>query len=529
VANEELQNLLRTGIQAAQSGNKAIARRILEQVTEQDPRNELAWIWMASIADSAAERRTYLQKVLEINPQNERARQALDKLEQAAPAAPLPPGPALSARMTPRVDQPPPALSATPSSGLGRDALLESAARRRRSPLPFLLVGLLAVAMIVVGVVLLLNSLLAGTGETTPTPATAALLPPRQTPLPAFVTSTPLGGTLITLVPQEPPPPTWTSTATWTPAPAATPTVTPLPPSSYTLMVSAKRGGSSEWALYTLQADGSGEQPVRLQSPAAAGGNPSAPTVLEVYDSSYSPDGQQIAFSARISEVRTQDNAPVTVEYEEIFTARASGGPSQRLTSLEATNTEDPAWSPDGQQIAFASDADGDFDIYVVRPGDEAPPRAMTFNSAQDRQPAWSPDGKAIAFASDQGGPGFLEVWRVSIDGTDLEQLTEDSNSSYAPAWSPDGKWIAFVSDRRVDADLYIMNADGTGEQLLTINDGKAEERDPAWSPDGEWIALSSNRNSPVFELALLRPDGSDWQPITSKRGGDTRYACWKP
>jgi Tfp pilus assembly protein PilF len=87
VANEELQNLLRTGIQAAQSGNKAIARRILEQVTEQDPRNELAWIWLASIADSAAERRTYLQKVLEINPQNERARQALEKLEQPAPSA----------------------------------------------------------------------------------------------------------------------------------------------------------------------------------------------------------------------------------------------------------------------------------------------------------------------------------------------------------------------------------------------------------------------------------------------------------
>jgi Tol biopolymer transport system component len=103
-----------------------------------------------------------------------------------------------------------------------------------------------------------------------------------------------------------------------------------------------------------------------------------------------------------------------------------------------------------------------------------------------------------------------------------------DSNQVCARR-SPDGKWIAFISDRRVDADLYIMNADGTGEQLLTINDGKAEERDPAWSPDGEWIALSSNRSSPVFELTLLRPDGSDWQKITSKRGGDTRYACWKP
>ena len=69
---EEIQQLLKTGIEAAQSGNKIIARHILEQVVSKDPANEMGWLWLASVVETVEERRESLQQVLSINPNNKR-------------------------------------------------------------------------------------------------------------------------------------------------------------------------------------------------------------------------------------------------------------------------------------------------------------------------------------------------------------------------------------------------------------------------------------------------------------------------
>jgi Tol biopolymer transport system component len=84
------------------------------------------------------------------------------------------------------------------------------------------------------------------------------------------------------------------------------------------------------------------------------------------------------------------------------------------------------------------------------------------------------------------------------------------------------------VSDRLVNDDLYIMTANGDGERALLVRDVDADELDPAWSPDGLWIAFSSNREGPVYDLYVIRPDGSEIQRVTS-REDDTRYVDWKP
>jgi len=516
VANEELQSLLRTGIQAAQSGNKAIARRILEQVIEQDPRNELAWIWMASVAESTAERRKCLEKVLEINPQNERAKQALEKLQQVAPPpAPTPSRPTESPRLTPRLDRAPAMPPSAPM--MDRETLLSAPSGRRRRPgILFYLIGLLAVGMIVGGLVMLWLNMQAESATPTAAATQPASLPTMPTQVSAFATSTPIGGTLFTRAP-EIMPATWTPTATWTPSPPPNPTATPLPLDTFTLLVTGPREGQPEWHLYTMAGDGSNERLVRLRLP---GEDEEEAGLIEVYNGTFSPDGKQLVFTARLS----QNEAG---EYEELFVAPAGGGTMTQLTSLGAVHTGDAAWSPDGSQIAFASDQDGDYDIYLISP-EGGEPRALTFNETEDRDPAWSPDGEFIAFSSDQSGPGFLEVWRMTKDGATPEQLTNDANNSYAPAWSPDGTLIAFVSDRRIDTDLYVMNADGTGERLLTVDDGSAEDRDPAWSPDGRWIAYSSNLGSFVFEVYLIRPDGSEMHQITQGQG-ESRYIAWQP
>ncbi|HLA43138.1 MAG TPA: hypothetical protein VJZ27_06875, partial [Aggregatilineales bacterium] len=85
LAGDDLQNLLKSGIQAARSGNKEVARDIFHQVLRLDSRNELAWMWLASVLESTQERKRALQKVLQINPENQRAQQALQKLGGTSP------------------------------------------------------------------------------------------------------------------------------------------------------------------------------------------------------------------------------------------------------------------------------------------------------------------------------------------------------------------------------------------------------------------------------------------------------------
>lgn len=150
--------------------------------------------------------------------------------------------------------------------------------------------------------------------------------------------------------------------------------------------------------------------------------------------------------------------------------------------------------SPDGKQLAYVSDLDGDTEIYLAR-ADGSHPHALTRNEASDFDPAWSPDGARIAFASNRTGD--FEVYTVGTDGKGLRRLTRSPGHDEGPDWSPDGRRIAFFSDRAGNADVYVVGADGRNLKRLTIS--KRDEYDPAWSPDRATIAYT-----------LLDEDGDD-------------------
>lgn len=512
---EEIQQLLKTGIEAAQSGNKIIAHHILEQVVSKDPENEMGWMWLASVAETVDERRECLRTVLSINPNNDRARQALSKLPRATPAPEAGGAPDLAAR----VGRAPSSTSvrSTPSPASSDRAPLfvpKRQPRRRRIAAPmFIMLAVLAVGMIALGVALLWSDT-QDKNEKTPTLTEAAVV--IATPSPRFV---PTSGPSPTPRPLETLGPTWTPSITPLPTDTPTATATPLPLTAYMLLASAKREGQSSWTLYTMSANGSDERKLLL-SLAAIATEGTDLTLLNVYDAAYSADGVWIAFSARLGEGGSN-------EYEDLFIAPAAGGDMRRVTELAAEHVEGATWSPDGQQIAFASDRDGDYDIYVTSI-DGGTPRTLTDNTVEDRYPAWSPDGLWIAYASEQNQPGTLEVWRMDPNGENVKQLTDNENSSLAPAWSPDSQSIVFISNRRVNYDLYTMTANGDGERALLVRDVAADELDPSWSLDGLWIAFSSNREGAVYDLFVIRPDGSDLQRVTTG-SDDTRYVDWKP
>ncbi|HVF41980.1 MAG TPA: hypothetical protein VM936_03160 [Pyrinomonadaceae bacterium] len=198
----------------------------------------------------------------------------------------------------------------------------------------------------------------------------------------------------------------------------------------------------------------------------------------------------------------------------EIYVTDASGGSPRRIVAAKSGVTHmEPALSPDGSRVAFSSNLEGTFHIYVVGV-DGRGMRRVTSGSTQpesmqpesvptdDSEPAWSPDGTRIAFARgfDATGNGVFvqscaewsDILVVDVDAAFPSPINlTNGERGTDPAWSPDGSRIAFASDRAGNFDIYTMSSeDGGGVEQLT--DDQRAEADPVWSPDGSHIAYTA-------------------------------------
>lgn len=151
-----------------------------------------------------------------------------------------------------------------------------------------------------------------------------------------------------------------------------------------------------------------------------------------------------------------------------------------------------PRWSPDGQDIAFASVAKmTDGRRFRLSRAHVDGSGAVTL-SVSNRAPAdWSPDGQRLAFEDNS------KLYVVNRSGGCLRLLanetvfhTSTNFNDRSPVWSPDGRRIAFTSQHNGNAEVYVVNADGSG--LTNLSQSPAEDRYPTWSPDGQYIAFSS-------------------------------------
>ncbi|MGH7551273.1 MAG: Kelch repeat-containing protein [Gemmatimonadota bacterium] len=232
-----------------------------------------------------------------------------------------------------------------------------------------------------------------------------------------------------------------------------------------------------------------------------------------------------------------------------------------------------PAYSPDGSRIAYMSNADGDFDIYVMEP-DSGTIAKLTDAPGQDGTPVWSPDGSRIAFRSYRDGPS--QIYVMDADGSEERNLSSTASHDEHPFWSPDGQRIYFASDRSAvgegdeNSDLYVMDADGSNVQRITstpeietyptlspdgtrlatrriLADGNWEvvvidlegnnvanlsnhpgfDGWPAWSPDGARLVFASDRSG-SSDLWMVDADGSNLQRLTDDPADD-RQAWWSP
>ena len=214
----------------------------------------------------------------------------------------------------------------------------------------------------------------------------------------------------------------------------------------------------------------------------------------------------------------------------DIWLARADGTRPVNLTRTPRANEYTPAFSPDGDRIAFVGYRHGNGEIYVMN-ADGTGLKRLTSHKGEDLTPAWSPDGRRIAFASNRAGE--FEIFVMNADGRAVRRLTRIAKGpygSYSPAWSPDGRTLVFSSAARTpeNPELYSIRADGTGLKRLTRTKGDAEvlgdDGMPTFSPDGRTIAFTSNRTG-NGELWVMRRDGSGQRRLAGLRDRDD----WAP
>ena len=236
----------------------------------------------------------------------------------------------------------------------------------------------------------------------------------------------------------------------------------------------------------------------------------------------WSPDTFKVVFQSD----RSLDT--LTAHFQ-IYVMNSDGSNVSQLTFADTTtdstgtikdtsSSYQPAWSPDGSKIVFASDRKGNSEIYVMD-ANGANVLNLTNDAAADGQPAWSPDGSKIAFATDRDGNA--EIYVMNADGTGLVNLTNSPRTDLLPSWSPDGTKIAFQSDRSTDFAVWIMNADGSNP--VRLSSAAPPSGAPSWSPDGTRIAYEQGG-----DIWVMNADGSNKIRITSGFWADG-FPRWRP
>lgn len=224
-------------------------------------------------------------------------------------------------------------------------------------------------------------------------------------------------------------------------------------------------------------------------------------------------------FPARQLTLITPENDIALVDLRVSFSAELTKHPAMEVEA---------EWSPDGQQIAFVSNRDGNREIFIMDyNGHNA--RQLTHGDTDSFHPVWSPDGKTIAYVFDVTcANDDQDIYLLDVESGESRQLTHGHYNDDLPLWSADGKRIAFVSNRRpTDPDfyintlrneIYVIDVESGVEEILTEVRRNIETID--WPPDEKTIVFSSGYHIFLFfpetretKVLIRHAAFPDWSP----------------
>lgn len=189
---------------------------------------------------------------------------------------------------------------------------------------------------------------------------------------------------------------------------------------------------------------------------------------------------------------------------------------TSNLTSSAGADDDWARFSPNGQQLAYHSNATGNYEVYVLdlRSGVST---QVTSYAGIDQWPDWSPNGKRLAIRRDK------DIYVLDLATGDATRLTNLTTIDQMAAWSPDGKQLAFMSFREKYCSVFLMNADGSEQQNLTPGAASTWcSRAPSWTRNGQILFMSFRPStSGDIEVFVMNPDGSGVTRLTSANGED--------
>ena len=187
----------------------------------------------------------------------------------------------------------------------------------------------------------------------------------------------------------------------------------------------------------------------------------------------WSPDGQRLAY------VSFEGGKPVVVVQE------VSTGRRRVVAGFKGSNSA-PAWSPDGRQLAVTLSRDGGSQLYLIGADGQGPQR-VTQSASIDTEAAWSPDGRTLYFVSDRGGAP--QIYTVPASGGQPRRVTFQGSYNISPAISPDGRYMAYIS--QVDAGYRLHLMELTTGKITALTDTRDDES-PSFAPNSKLIIYAT-------------------------------------
>ncbi len=181
-----------------------------------------------------------------------------------------------------------------------------------------------------------------------------------------------------------------------------------------------------------------------------------------------------------------------------------------------------PAWFPNKFELAATLSFSDDPEIYLLT-GTGKIIKRLTYNKGIDVSPTWSPDGKSVAFVSKRSGTP--QIYIQNVDSGQVKRLTFQGRYNTQPAWSPKGDKMAYSGMENGHNDIFVIGFDGQDPIQLTHNEGDNES--PSWSPDGNLIVFASTREGPS-RIYVMTSYGTDQRRLLALKGRQTEPK-WSP